>query len=251
MDVANLAPCTILDWDTAFWGFRIARVQGDSLSEACLSAIDAWAREQRARCLFFLSPADDPQTTAAVERGGFHLVDVRSTLGCTLLSASEPDLEPPAESVSIRPSAPGDVERLAVIARAIHHDTRFYFDRHFPRPLCDELYATWIRNSCQGYADTVLVAEVGGQPAGYISCHVDRAARTGTIGLVGVSDRVRARGVGTALVQASLAWFHAASADRVMVITQARNVAALRLYERCGFLTEDVRLWYHKWYPVN
>jgi hypothetical protein len=35
----------------------------------------------------------------------------------------------------------------------------------------------------------------------------------------------------------------------VMVITQARNVAALRLYQRHGFFTAKHELCYHWWSP--
>ena len=34
------------------------------------------------------------------------------------------------------------------------------------------------------------------------------------------------------------------------VVTQGRNIAGQRLYQRCGFLTRSVELWYHKWYPA-
>jgi hypothetical protein len=30
--------------------------------------------------------------------------------------------------------------------------------------------------------------------------------------------------------------------------TTQRNYAAQRLYQRCGFLTGSIHLWYHKWY---
>jgi hypothetical protein len=34
------------------------------------------------------------------------------------------------------------------------------------------------------------------------------------------------------------------------VVTQGNNLAAQRLYQTCGFLSRDLQLWYHKWYPV-
>jgi ribosomal protein S18 acetylase RimI-like enzyme len=55
-------------------------------------------------------------------------------------------------------------------------------------------------------------------------------------------------GVGRKLVVASLGWFDAHGADRVTVVTQGRNIAAQRLYQRCGFLTRSTGLWYHRWF---
>jgi ribosomal protein S18 acetylase RimI-like enzyme len=33
----------------------------------------------------------------------------------------------------------------------------------------------------------------------------------------------------------------------VSVVTQGRNVAAQRLYQRAGFVTASTQLWYHRW----
>jgi hypothetical protein len=34
------------------------------------------------------------------------------------------------------------------------------------------------------------------------------------------------------------------------VVTQGRNRGAQRLYQQCGFLSRDLQLWHHKWYPI-
>ena len=73
----------------------------------------------------------------------------------------------------------------------------------------------------------------------------------GQIGLVGVSAEARGRGVGHALVNHALDWFTRNDVEAVAVVTQGGNVAAQRLYQRCGFLTESVQLWYHKWMPYG
>jgi len=70
----------------------------------------------------------------------------------------------------------------------------------------------------------------------------------GRIGLVGAGAEARGRGVARALVLAALSWFRSRGSERVQVTTQGRNIAAQRLYQRCGFLTHSVSLYYHKWY---
>ena len=47
-----------------------------------------------------------------------------------------------------------------------------------------------------------------------------------------------------------LDWFRTQGAHEVTVVTQGNNRAAQRLYQQCGFLSRDLQLWYHKWYPI-
>ena len=112
------------------------------------------------------------------------------------------------------------------------------------------LYETWIRRSCEGYADAVLVAETGGGPAGYITCHLSGSPPAGSIGLVGVGGDARGAGTGTTLVGAAIEWFQGRGVQEVSVVTQGRNLAAQRLYQRAGFRIQAVELWYHKWFPA-
>jgi ribosomal protein S18 acetylase RimI-like enzyme len=138
------------------------------------------------------------------------------------------------------------VARLRAIARASHGDTRFYADERFPRERCGELYDTWIRRSCEGWADAVLVVERNDAPAGYVSVH--RRDGSGSIGLIGVAEEQRGRGVGEALVRGALAWCAGEELARCTVVTQGRNVGAQRLFQRCGFRTSEVDLWFHRWF---
>jgi dTDP-4-amino-4,6-dideoxy-D-galactose acyltransferase len=181
-------------------------------------------------------PTGDPGTARRAEETGFRLVDVRVTL----------DAPSAAGAQDVRPHREPDVAWLRAIARTSHDDTRFYADGRFPRERCDELYDTWIRRSCDGWADVVLVADRDGEPAGYVSVH--RRDDAGSIGLIGVDEQWRGRGVGEALVRAALAWCADAGLARCTVVTQGRNIAAQRLFQRCGFRTSAVDLWFHKWF---
>ncbi|MFL5802214.1 MAG: GNAT family N-acetyltransferase [Roseiflexaceae bacterium] len=203
----------------------------------------AWCETHAIDCLYFLADVDDALSARLAEEHRFHLVDVRMTLELRSFGTL-PDAHP---RTCIRPCAPDDVSVLCMIAKLCHRDSRFYYDPHFPNALCDALYETWIEKSCAGDADIVLVAEDQGQPTGYIACHMDEQSG-GQIGLVGVAAAARGRGLGRALVAESLRWFAAQDARQVSVVTQGRNVQAQRLYQRCGFLTRSVQLWYHRWF---
>ena len=52
-------------------------------------------------------------------------------------------------------------------------------------------------------------------------------------------------------MHAALAWFSESGVRDVQVVTQGRNRAALRLYQRCGFVIEAVELWYHRWFTAE
>ena len=176
----------------------------------------------------------------------FDLVDIRVTF---LLELSTPTPNARRNSnVLVRPAESADVPILQEIARHSHADTRFYADERFPRHLCDALYSTWIARSCTGYADMVFAAEYAQTVAGYISCHLDTKNGQGSIGLLGVDKQARGQNVGQALVGRALEWFAAQHMRTVAVVTQGRNIAAQRLYQKNGFLTKSVQLWYHKWY---
>jgi ribosomal protein S18 acetylase RimI-like enzyme len=238
--------CTYLEWDSAFFRRNIARVSANRLHQEDLARALVWCEAQSIDCLYFLADADDALSTQLAQQHRFDLVDVRMTLDLRSFDTL-PDADP---HTSIRPCAPDDVPALRAIAKLGHRDSRFYYDPHFPNALCDTLYETWIEKSCAGDADAVLVAEDQGRLAGYISCHLDEQT-SGRIGLVGVAAAARGKGIGLALVGQALGWFAAQDTHLVSVVTQGRNVQAQRLYQRSGFLTRSVQLWYHRWFSQD
>jgi GNAT superfamily N-acetyltransferase len=232
--------CTFLEWDTEFWGVRIARVEGDSLTEEGARQVDDWAGRNGIDCVYFLARADDAATAHTAEHAGFRLMDVRAQLTC----------EPEGGRVApgVRESRPADVPALSAIARVSHRGTRFYADPRFPDRRCADLYGVWIERSCAGWADVVLVADHEDRAAGYVSCHVDEARNAGSIGLIAVAETARRLGLGRSLVESAVAWCAERGLQEVSVVTQGGSVGALRLYETCGFRLDSLGLWFHKWY---
>jgi dTDP-4-amino-4,6-dideoxy-D-galactose acyltransferase len=240
MDDHDLVPCQVLDWDSEFFGFRIARLRKHYLTTQSLREVLKWCGREQIRCVYFLAAGDSFETNEIAGANGFKIADIRYTLARRL--------ESEAGSIeAVRAFKESDLPAIREIAAISHHDSRFYQDPGFPNQRCDELYATWIERSCHGFADTVLVAEHHRQTAGYVSCHIQPGG-VGTIGLLAVADRARGVGMGSQLVAAALQFFAEAGCSHVNVVTQGRNHAAQRLYQNCGFRSASMELWYHRWF---
>jgi dTDP-4-amino-4,6-dideoxy-D-galactose acyltransferase len=242
--VATSQPARFLEWDSTFFARRIAAVINAPMNAADVPAMLEWCRADRIECLYVLTDAEDVPTLHALEDAGGRNVDVRLTFDC------KPTDKLHAPSPKVRPHRESDVGPLRAIASASHVNSRFYADGHFPLARCNELYATWVEKSCRGWADQVFVAEVDGQPAGYLSCHV-RSGGRGEIGIVGVAPHAQGHGLGRDLVATALSWFAEREIGRVTVVTQGRNIVAQRLYQTMGFRTAQVQLWHHLWFDVD
>jgi dTDP-4-amino-4,6-dideoxy-D-galactose acyltransferase len=250
MNAVEPALCEFLPWDTEFFGCRIARVHGDTLTSEKNGQIDDWCRQRGIQGLYFLSRADDPATIHTAEQNGFRLVDIRVTLSRGPKDSHVSTGGNSPTGIGFRAFQPDDLPGLQAIARTAHQDTRFFSDGHFSRQRAEDFYATWIALESQGRAQRVFVAAVDQQPLGYISCHLNVLDRAGQIGLVGVAPEVREQGIGARLVRAAMDWFRMQEAQKVTVVTQGKNQAAQRLYQKSGFRSRNLELWFHKWYPV-
>lgn len=233
-----------LEWDSNFFGFPIARLWPVRLTPALGDLAERRCAELGIRCLYFLCDSAHPASAALAEASGFQLVDTRVTLALQFPVAPS---RSHGASVPIRSALPADLPALREIAGDAFGQSRFYADPHFTREAASRLYKVWIEKSCAGFAEAVLVAEVGGQAAGFITCHLPSPGR-GRIGLVGVEKSHAGHGLGQALVTRAIEWFGARGTDRVDVVTQNRNQQALRLYQGCGFSTARVEHWFHRWF---
>jgi ribosomal protein S18 acetylase RimI-like enzyme len=233
------AGCRALEWDSKFFGCRIARLECQLTTETMQSAA-SWCWRNRVDCLYLTIPCNDAEAVKVAEANRCQLVDIR-------LSFERPLVDMPPPQRSVRPFRESDIPTLVDIAASSHFQSRFYYDSRFPRERCDELYRVWIERSCRGWADAVFIAENDETPAGYVSCHLEANA-TGSIGLMAVAAESRGSGLGRHLVNAALQFFRENGRTRATVVTQGRNLASQRLYQRCGFVTESALLYYHRWF---
>jgi ribosomal protein S18 acetylase RimI-like enzyme len=97
----------------------------------------------------------------------------------------------------------------------------------------------------------VLVAEREGQIVGYVTFSYDPQQMVGSIGLTAVAASQRGVGIGRALMESAVRVLGDRGAARVTVVTQGRNIAAQRLYGRCGFIVHNLQLYYHRWFTAD
>ena len=225
-----------LPWDSEFFGVNIGRVQMKNAALPQLAATVREADQSGIACLYWLVDSADLLSAHSASQCGFRLVDIRITYERPLGAS-------PAPSQSLRAMTPEDFPALAAIARGSHGNSRFFADGNFSAERCAALYEEWLRKS-----RNVLVGEVDGQPAGYCSCDL-REDGTGSIGLIAVDPRFRRLRLGQSLVEGALEFFRKSGMETATVVTQGQNIASQRLYQRCGFVTKSIQLWFHRWAP--
>lgn len=233
------AACTLLEWDSAFFRRRIARVNQPSLTLAEANAVMHWCADHHIDCLYWLVDAADLPSIRVAEAHQFQFMDIRVTLRLAIpahLNDNDAD---------VRPAVVDDLPALQAIARTAHTDSRFFADSHFPRERSQELYAIWLERD---FREGVLWVAAGeNAPQGYITCQL-RNDGIGQIGLLGVSAHARGRGVGANLVRRAVRWFKDQGAAAALVVTQGRNARAQRLYQYAGFVTDQMQIWFHRWF---
>ncbi|MEO8425615.1 MAG: GNAT family N-acetyltransferase [Verrucomicrobiota bacterium] len=238
-----------LPWDTNQLCIPVARLDflistGDYLNQcrihsALLKAVCDFCNRESIGYLSARIDASEISALHALEGFGFVTLDGILTFGMKLKKKAPANS---AAKVSIRPATQKDNNVLAELARSSYLFDRFHTDPVILKVLADELFASWVRNSCSGkVADSVIVAENGSGVVGFVTCKLQHDSKNylgttiGNIVLVATVKEAQGQGIARALTQASLDWFSRQEVDIVEVGTQLRNIPAVRLYESSGF----------------
>ena len=216
----------------------------DSISE---SLVSAWLVESRPLGGYATIRVNsrDVDIARSLETHGFRTLAPTVTLMRRAPQRREENRRPPPHGFTIGECTPDDVEQVTTIARDAFIYGRFWNEPRLSREIAREMHAEWALNCCRKHqADEVFVAKRGGEVLGFNAVRVRtyRGVAFGEINLIAVDQRARAEGVGRVLVNAGNRWLES-RASELMVRTESPNVAAIRLYERCGFLTVDGALY--------
>ena len=244
----QIEPCQFLQWDTDFFGHRIARAYSSRLDPEIIQSIYGWSEAHAIDCLYFMSETNDTQTIRLAEDHGFRLVEIRLIMERKLTDWDPRTRAKAVENIVIRPGQMEDIPIVQSIAKNSYIDSRFYFDDHFSKEKWQTYYETWVKNSFSGGADLTLVAEKEGELVGYITGLVLKGKPVGQYELTGVKESARKLGVGQELFRSGLDWYVRTGINYIWVATQGRNITTQRMILRHGFKTRSCQLYYHKWF---
>ncbi len=177
----------------------------------------------------------------------FRLISVRATLQRSVNGLVEPTATPPTCWVVERRATAQHIspEVVRTFAEVIGATSRYFKDPMIPASRSLHLYETWITNSLRtDLADEFLLGTIDGEPAAMHTVKVK--GDTGIVDLIGVRPQFQRLGLGPAVLWAGLEHLRDRGVSTIEVVTEAENVGAVRMYERCGFLLEQTEFVFHR-----
>lgn len=121
----------------------------------------------------------------------------------------------------------------------------------FEAPPLIERYRQFMRSPGYNRELDMVAVSPDGQFAAFAMCWVDRESRVGQFEPVGTAPDFRRKGVARAVLEEGLRRMQAHGAERAMVIVEAEEQAACRLYEAVGFEVRWTLQWYARTNPVS
>ncbi len=235
----------LLEWDSSFFGFNIGYVSCRRLTKNIESYIKEKSKELSIDMVQYNCNCHDQVSIMTAENNGYSFVDVRVTFELMLQKVDTDNNE--LGSVTFRKGEEKDIEKLKKIAGEIYTLSRYYFDQNFNQKKVKEFYEGWLEKGIRGqYDDYCFIIEIDNRAVAFTTVK-ENGDGTADIGIVGVDNNYSGRSIGTILLKKVIEELKKKNLSVLRVVTQGRNYPAQRLYQKSGFITNQMELWYHKW----
>ncbi|MCP5056215.1 MAG: GNAT family N-acetyltransferase [bacterium] len=234
-----------LEWDSAHFGFPVARVDPGDLPLAQLESDLREASKAGLRLVYCMRSMEKEIPEEILARFGGRVLPASVLLRKSLAHGrKERSDDLVIESLRCVPLS-DELRRLAPLV-GLH--SRFHVDPDISEDAFVRLYEIWLERSLSGeIAEQVLVArDEDGAALGLITV-VRPDAETGRLGLACVVEAARGRGVASALVIAAEAAMEAGGASQTELLTQLENDGARGLFGSFGYEAGTPERAYHFW----
>lgn len=253
-EVVAIVVLTYLGWDSELLGRKCGRFEiyttdritaSDQLKKVIQSAMQ-FAIKDNFQHLYVRVPSSWFAVANVLSKIGFLYTD-----GLLLFSIDLNKSKVKSDCEMVRIASQSDLNSCVNLAKNSFRQTRFHSDPSISYTEAESIYEQWVRNSFSTAADSVVIAEINQQIAGFVTCKHQHdtyeitGKRFGTIGLVATAEKFRGQGVGKIVTFGALDWFVSQGIDLVEVGTQISNMPASRLYEACGFKLTSTSLTFH------
>lgn len=232
-----------LDWDSAFFGYKVAKILASNLNQGALKNLLAKLNNLNIKLVYyFVDPNEKLLNMEAKKNNGF-LADEKITYKISL--SNNNFRKPDNQYLQSYFKKPLNKNVLSLALQSGFY-SRYKQDKKFVHDEFIRLYTTWIERSLNGeIAKDVIIYVNNDVEVGLVTLEVKD--NYGSIGLLAVDKKQRGKSIGKQLINAALIKFKAYGVNKVKVTTQKKNIAACKFYEKIGFVKESVQNIYHFW----
>lgn len=234
-------PYEILAWDSDFFGFPVANIVADTLSYSEFDNLCKDFTKQGITLAYWKTNHEIPFTD--FETYSICLVDKPCIF--------QKQLKPLSTELDFKEGIffYSDIyvsKKLYDIAIQCGAFSRFQNDTCIPKEKFEALYRIWIEKSVKKQnADDIICYSYNNEIAGIVTISISNTV--GTIGLFGVDESARGRGIGTQLLDAVQTYCIQRNCFEIRVATQQQNIPACSVYKKAGFNMMDKKNCYHIW----
>ncbi|WP_275554367.1 dTDP-4-amino-4,6-dideoxy-D-galactose acyltransferase [Mixta sp. Marseille-Q2659] len=221
-----------LDWENDFFQKNSAQLVWDDAAALDVARLDDFDLVQ--------AKVDSQQAAQldALQQIGFRLVEGEADLQLAVATGERQS--------GIRIARPEHIPALRSAAGAAFAYSRFrapWYQSHDSA----RFYAQWIENAVLGAFDNqcLIAHDEQGKLQGFVSLR-ELGVGEARIGLLATLPTAQGQGIGTRLMLAAQDWCRARRLSQLRVATQLSNLAAMRLYLRCGATINSTAYWLYR-----
>jgi dTDP-4-amino-4,6-dideoxy-D-galactose acyltransferase len=230
----------ILEWDSKFFGYPVARINLNHEGNQELDALFEQLEERKIRLAYFFVPPEEKMTIEKIITRKGVLVDQKTVF------SKNTELHDDYSDTIIELGKGEITKSIMELAIQSGRFSRFHLDKKFINNEYERLYTAWIKKSVdREIAFTTLVIKKAKKAIGLAT--LGKRDNYADIGLVAVDPDYRGQGIGVNLIQSADTIAFEKGFKEMKVVTQLQNKAACKLYEKCRFHIESITNIYHFW----
>jgi dTDP-4-amino-4,6-dideoxy-D-galactose acyltransferase len=230
----------LLDWDSKFFGYSVARVVLDKYGCENLDELFEQIKSEKIKLTYFFVPSYETKLNDLIAKRGLKLIDQKTTY------AKETGKQSNYSNEIIEFQGEAVKDKLIELGLQAGLFSRFRLDKNFSNNEYERLYGEWLIKSLnKELALKSFIAKEGSDITGITT--LGKKTEFAEIGLVAVDSKFRGKGIGYDLIHYADNVAFELGFKEIKVATQLRNAAACSLYEKCNFKIESIINVYHYW----
>jgi hypothetical protein len=178
-EVCGFSVFSKLAWDSDYFNKQMGAVNyliidpkkenKDEIADGLLKDVENSSKQKGIEFLLSKTSTNDYTTIHSLERNGFLMMDTILSIYYDFRRFPEIKEDIKHQGYEVRLACSADCDQLIDVSRNAfaRHFGRYHNDKNIPHEKATGVYEQWLRSSCSGWADWIVVAEKEGRIAGY------------------------------------------------------------------------------------